>query len=357
MMPPSLLKLAARILCCPDCGSGVDQALQCVACGRSCAADDDGILNCLPASMSGLPKDRAGIRQTIESSGPGERGALVVQYEQAFHDEQALYYDKLFADPQPLLTYYQRLVSRQIYSYVKGREFVADLCCGTGKSSLPLLQKGLVVAAIDVSREMLRVYRSKCMKQGCRDVLFIHADASRPPLAAHSCPAIMMIGGLHHIRDQKGSVAHCLRALAQDGVLIFHEPIQTGTASRTARILDNLYAVTDPGRIWRAVKRRLGIAAAPPKQPASGGLCEFTPYEQPFHSADELLALLPGSAEVVALRSQGVISFHQFAPPVQRTPWLAKPLAAAVVQIDDWLSGDARRIRSGDALFAACRKR
>jgi SAM-dependent methyltransferase len=302
-------------------------------------------------------QDKNQIQSAIGATGPGEHGERVVLYEQAFHDEQASYYDKLFADPLPLLVYYQRLISRQIYSYVRQQPFVVDLCCGTGKSSLPLVERGIFVVAVDVSREMLRIYKRKCDEKGYRNVLFIHADASRPPLQPDSCGAITMIGGLHHIQDREGSIHHCHRALAKNGLLILHEPVQTGHTSPVARFLENLYAATDPGRAWRAVKRRLGSGAARPGAvPAEPALADFTPYERPFHSSEELLALMPPQTEVAAIRSQGVLSFHEFAPPLQKIRALALPLAAAVVQLDDWLSGDARKQQSGDALFAVCRK-
>ena len=147
------MDLAARILCCPDCVSSLDDRLHCLACGRSCALGEDGIISALPASMDPNPKGREQIQSVIETTGPGEHGERVVQYEQAFHDEQAAYYDRLFADPLPLLAYYKRLISHQIYSHVKRRPFVVDLCCGTGKSSLPLIEKGIFVVAVDVSRD------------------------------------------------------------------------------------------------------------------------------------------------------------------------------------------------------------
>jgi SAM-dependent methyltransferase len=312
----------------------------------------------MPAAMCQSRIDRDEMQKAIEAVGPGEHGERVVLYEEAFHDEQAAYYDKLFADPLPLLEYYRRLISRQVYSYVQQRDFVVDLCCGTGKSSLPLLEKGIAVVAMDVSREMLRAYRKKCLEMGHRAVLFVHADASRPPLRPNSCPAIMMIGGLHHIRDQESSISTCHRALVEGGLLILHEPLQTGKRTAAARLIDNLYAITDPGRMVRALRRRLGMTVGEVLATAANdhGECDFTPYERPFRSPQELLSLMPRNTDVVAIRSQGVLSFHAFAPPVQRRGALAQGLAKLIVGLDDRLSGDARQTTAGDALFAVCRK-
>ena len=127
---------------------------------------------------------------------------------------------------------------------------MVDLCCGTGKGPPPLVERGLTVVGIDVSREMLRVYRRKCRDSG--NPILIHADASRPPLRQDSCLALSMIGGLHHIPDRIGSLEFCCAALSQGGLLILHEPLKTGRHSRLARLLEKRVRATDPARVWAA---------------------------------------------------------------------------------------------------------
>jgi SAM-dependent methyltransferase len=352
-------EIAARILCCPDCLRAVGAELQCPACGRDFAPEADGIIDALPAAMKDVAKSKEEIQAAIDSAGPGEHGRRVVLYEKAFHDQQASYYDRLFADPLPVGEYYRHLVRDQIYSFVRGAEFVVDLCCGTGKSSMPLVERGIPVVGIDVSREMLRSYRRKAEAKGRPGLTLVHADASCPPLRAGSCGAITMIGGLHHIQDRAGSVEQCWKALGKAGLLIYHEPLKTGKRSRASRWLENVYALTDPARAWRALGRRLGFRglvgkAGPGGTPPALDHAEedFTPYERPFTAVEELLALVPPGAEVAALRSQGQLSFREFARPWQRP--IGVPLAALVVRLDDRLS---RRAGTGDALFAVFRKR
>jgi ubiquinone/menaquinone biosynthesis C-methylase UbiE len=202
----------------------------------------------------------------------------VVLFEKAFHDEQATYYDEIFADPRPLREYYSRLVRRQIYEYVRSHAFVVDLCCGTGKSSWPLVQQGMPVIGVDVSREMLRAYRRK--GYGSPRLILVHADASRPPLRPAACGAITMIGGLHHIPDRAASVRHCCRSLMPGGILILHEPLKTGSTSEAAILLQNLYVLSNPGRVWKSIKRRLGMKSSQP-QAESDAISYFTPYENP----------------------------------------------------------------------------
>ncbi len=262
----------------------------------------------------------------------------------------------MFAPPLPLNRYPRGVVGRIFFAQGRPRPFVVDLCCGTGKSSLPLARRGCSIVAVDVSREMLRIYKRKCDAEGLSNVLLIHADASRPPLRRGSCGAMIMIGGLHHIPDQAGCLRHCCDLLTDDGVLIFHEPLKSGRTSRLGRLAEDVYALTNPRRAGRAILRRLGLLSrAPATRPAAQPVEEFTPFERPFSSAQQLVALIPPGSAPSLVRSQGLLSFRQFEPPLQNA--LGIPLADAVVALDFWLSGRLEETWSGDALFAVIRKK
>ena len=342
------LLLDRQILCCPDCRTELDGALGCSSCGRTLAPGADGIVNALPAAMKGGHQTKDQIRAAIDATGAD--AGKVVLFERAFHEEQASYYDKVFADPLPLREYYQRMVRRQIWSYVNRQPFVVDLCCGTGKSSMPLVERGIRVVGVDVSREMLRTYRRKA--SGNQNLILVHADASHPPLRPGSCGAITMIGGLHHIPDRRGSVSHCCKSLAPGGILILHEPLKTGTSSRLAVLLEDLYAVANPARVWKAIGRRVG-RRPPPPSPA-GTVSDFTPYERPFTSLKELHDMLPPEMHAAVLRSQGRVSFRQFPPYLHGKAGI--PLAKLIVAFDNVLSGRRGTDGSGDALFAVLEK-
>jgi ubiquinone/menaquinone biosynthesis C-methylase UbiE len=344
-------ELIARILCCPDCESTLGVDLVCAGCGRSFVPAEDGIISAMPAGMLRPAGDKETIQSAIEaSSSPVEHGASIVLYEQAFHDEQAPHYDSMFAEPLPLRSYYRHLVRAQMYGYVKEAPFIVDLCCGTGKSSAPLVERGLTVIGMDVSRQMLRIYKQKY--HASENPILIHADASRPPLRKNSCMAVSMIGGLHHIPDRAGSLQSCCDALSAGGLLILHEPLKTGRTSKLARVLENAYALTDPARVWSALLRRAGLKPNG-RAEAPTTAADFTPYERPFTSTDELIEEMPRQMRTLTLRSQGALSFRQFAPYLQSS--LGRPLAVAIVRFDGWLSNRGWNL-SGDALFAVFRK-
>jgi SAM-dependent methyltransferase len=347
--------LAAGVLSCPDCGGDLSAALQCQRCGRQLGVSGDGIVDALPQTMH-VAIDREALEQEIGAAPPGEQARKIVLYEEAFHDSQAAYYDKLFAEPLPMGAYYKRLIGIQIFRFVRNSPFVVDLCCGTGKSSLPLLEKGLTVVGIDVSREMLRVYHRKCKALGLSNVLLVHADASRPPLRHGACAAITLIGGLHHIQEQAECLRTCANALAEGGVLAIHEPLQTGLVNKWSKRIENLYALLDPKRVMRALARRLHFA--PQRDGVPEGRLEepdFTPFERPFSSPGALQLVLPPQMKVTLMRSQGLLSFCAFPPTLQGR--IGRPLAWLVAAIDHWLSGRQEQQWRGDTIFMIASRR
>ena len=164
-----------------------------------------------------------------------------------------------------------------------------------------------------------------------------------------------MIGGLHHIPEQSECVNNCGRSLAANGVLVLHEPLKTGRKSTLSVVLENLYAVTDLPRVWAAVRRRLGGGLPPRPAAAEAGVVgDFTPYERPFSSAGELLAIMPSGLQPFLIRSQGALSFREFGHNLQNGAGAL--LAPLVVGLDSILSRTGVVKWSGDALFAVFRK-
>jgi ubiquinone/menaquinone biosynthesis C-methylase UbiE len=304
---------------------------------------------------------REQLHSDIEAAGPGEQGRNVVLYEQAFHDEQAAYYDDMYSDPEPTRSYMRQL-NDEVFELVKGSRFVVDLCAGTGKSSLPLLKRGVQVVAVDISAGMLSVYARKA--KGLPGLTLIQGDATNPPLDPDSCPAIMMIGGLHHIPDQAGAVLNACRALKPGGMLFIHEPIVTGQSHWVLRVIRNIDAVTNVPRLVRAVARRLGRATPPATSDGmvdaaaapltQDGRLRFTPYEKQFRSPDELTAIIPETMEIVDLRSKFVLSDYPFGAHLQL---LGRPLGTLVATLDNWLSRTGRAGWTGSAIWCVARKR
>jgi SAM-dependent methyltransferase len=310
----------------------------------------------LPSSFPVDGRGKEEIQRLIEAASPEERSKYVVLYEKVFHDQQAASYDGLFTDPLPARCYCKKLIASEVYEHVKRALFVVDLCCGTGKSSIPLIARGKFVVGIDISMEMLNAYAGKCLSQKNDNYLLLRADASAPPLKPGSCQAVIIIGGLHHIPRADRCISHVTTLLSPGGIVILHEPLNLGERTRLSRLLENVFALIDVTRVMRAVRRRLSKQEAP-SVPAKKEEEEsvFTPYERPFTSPGEVAGLFTGGAEIQIMRPQALISFLPLPPYMGER--VASLVSLPLVALDHWLAKKGLiDWRDGNAVFVLARK-
>lgn len=107
-----------------------------------------------------------------------------------------------------------------------GKEFLLDLCCGTGKSTrfcVEAVPQGNVLA-VDNSVEMLDVARETIGKayprERCR---FIQQDVMGLDLPDNSADAIFMAYGIRNMPDYQACLTNLQRILKPGGVLAIHE--------------------------------------------------------------------------------------------------------------------------------------
>jgi ubiquinone/menaquinone biosynthesis methyltransferase len=109
---------------------------------------------------------------------------------------------------------------------LKGDEYLADLCCGTGKSTIACLNKlpnGKVIG-IDNSEGMLEAARAKLsVKFGKEKVSFVQQDVMTLDLADDSLDAIFMAYGIRNMPDFEKCVRNLHRVLKPGGKICFHE--------------------------------------------------------------------------------------------------------------------------------------
>lgn len=105
---------------------------------------------------------------------------------------------------------------------LKGNELLADLCCGTGKSTLAclsFLSDGKVLA-IDNSKEMLQIAKSKIKSE---NVSFSQQDVMELNFKDNYFDAIFMAYGIRNMPDIQKCLVNLKRMLKPGGVICFHE--------------------------------------------------------------------------------------------------------------------------------------
>lgn len=109
---------------------------------------------------------------------------------------------------------------------LKGNELLADLCCGTGKSTIACLNNlpcGTVIG-IDNSEGMLQAARKKLSaRSGTAHLRFVQQDVMNLTLQAASLDAIFMAYGIRNMPDVETCIAHLYRLLKPGGKICFHE--------------------------------------------------------------------------------------------------------------------------------------
>ena len=79
---------------------------------------------------------------------------------------------------------------------------VAEVGCGTGRQTLPLLRTGASLISVDLSEDMLRLARSKVLaEQPAGRADFVIGTAENLPLAENHFNAAVIFGSLHHFSD------------------------------------------------------------------------------------------------------------------------------------------------------------
>lgn len=109
---------------------------------------------------------------------------------------------------------------------LKGNEYLADLCCGTGKSTIACLNnlpEGKVIG-IDNSEGMLQAARVKLIQKFSEDkVTFVQQDVMNLDLSEDSLDAIFMAYGIRNMPDFEKCVRNLHSVLKPGGKICFHE--------------------------------------------------------------------------------------------------------------------------------------
>ncbi len=117
-----------------------------------------------------------------------------------------------------------------------------DLGAGTGNLTLPLLEAGVGVTAVDLSRAMLDELSAKYVKNSHDLTQFniecLHADEflDRMIAAGRTVHLVCACSFYHHLPDYLATLARAARIIRPGGFLFLaHEPMRKDTVSRLSR--------------------------------------------------------------------------------------------------------------------------
>jgi SAM-dependent methyltransferase len=103
--------------------------------------------------------------------------------------------------------------------------FIAEIGCGTGRQSLPLLRTGANLISVDLSEDMLRLARSKVLaEQPAGRADFVVGTAENLPLANNRFDAAVIFGSLHHFSEPSAALRDVARILKLGGQFYMLEP-------------------------------------------------------------------------------------------------------------------------------------
>lgn len=164
-----------------------------------------------------------------------EAGAVAGEANAAIYDalEDGEYVDGApHLKHEQLRTFYMDLAARVVAEAAGHRRppRVLDLGAGEGTATLPFLEAGAEVTAVDVSERQLEVFRSRCGSHAerlsirCGDV----EEVIRASLQAGTTYEVIVANSfLHHVPDPAGLIRSVVPLLAPHGILFsFQDPLR-----------------------------------------------------------------------------------------------------------------------------------
>lgn len=224
-------RLAAEILCCPDCRSDLTAASSgfvCQSCSRDYPSTECGIECLLPSAT--LPDDRGqdseDFRRWIEIS-----AKLGAEY---------------FENGNELFNRIHHSSHRAVDLYFRDRRangYLLDLGCGTG-AHFAYCDRFSHSIGMDISLSSLRTARQKYP-----DAILIQADAYRLPFRSRSMATVISVYNLEHIFHLDTCLENVREILASEGRFLVGLPTEGGLFWNGGRAMTS----------GRTIPRRYGI--------------------------------------------------------------------------------------------------
>lgn len=186
-------------------------------------------------------------------------------------DRAAEYYDATRALPAASMDELTAMLAAELES----RQPCLEIGVGTGRVALPLRDRGVRLAGLDVAGAMLR--RLVANAGDAAPVQLVQADATRLPVAAGAFGSVLAVHVLHLIPDWRVAVDEALRVLRPGGALVASFPGRPGAsdepfpweefARETLRrhgLVRARHGTRDAGEVAAYVRGRAAVRQLPP---------------------------------------------------------------------------------------------
>jgi SAM-dependent methyltransferase len=189
---------------------------------------EDGIADLVPSEYRNSARYEAFCQRFGLQQGPAPRGV-------GSQDQNTLKQIEFFSGGEayeaevvtsPFYDVFDRVtVGRWISRTISLKLRVAEVGCGSGRQTIPMLKAGADVVAVDLSEDLLKLARRKVLAQPLRGRAdFVVATAENLPLRDQAFDAGLIFGSLHHFSDPPTAVLGIARTIRPGGRFYIMEP-------------------------------------------------------------------------------------------------------------------------------------
>ena len=157
------------------------------------------------------------------------------------YDKAAEYYDRYYIGD-----FFTALgISKDI---LKEGDVALDIACGTGLSTLPLLEKFKRVVGLDLSAGMLEKANEELKQKGILNLSFIRGDMTKMPFTDNSFDALTCIGAVFHLPEEQEQnfAREARRVLRPGGTLLITPEAKIRSKGLNAKVEKTLFRLANP---------------------------------------------------------------------------------------------------------------